>query len=138
MNFSGKYNIQISILNYWNNMARITVEDCLVRENNRFALVLLASKRSKQLLGGAEALTDTRGNKSIVSALREIAAGKVRFMSTEEQFAFEERERELEAERVAALVSHNSEKTNGHGVATIAPQIIFEKNNSESKIEEDA
>ncbi len=119
-------------------MARITVEDCLVRENNRFALVLLASKRSKQLLGGAEALTDTRGNKSIVSALREIAAGKVRFMSTEEQFAFEERERELEAERVAALVSHNSEKTNGHGVATIAPQIIFEKNNSESKIEEDA
>lgn len=70
-------------------MARITVEDCLTRENNRFSLVLLASKRAKQLLAGATAVTDTRGNKSIVSALREIAASKVRFMSAEETQAAE-------------------------------------------------
>ena len=60
-------------------MARITVEDCLERENNRFNLVLLASRRAKQLLAGKEPVTDTRGNKAIVSALREIADGKVRF-----------------------------------------------------------
>ena len=60
-------------------MARITVEDCLREENNRFSLVLLASKRAKQLLSGAEKATDTRGNKSVVSALREIADGKVGF-----------------------------------------------------------
>ncbi len=65
-------------------MARITVEDCLRKENNRFALVLLASQRAKQLLGGAQALTDSEGNKSIVTALREIADSKVRFMSPEE------------------------------------------------------
>ena len=61
-------------------MARITVEDCLEHETNRFALVRLASKRAKQLLSGDTAVTDTQGNKAIVSALREIADGKVRFV----------------------------------------------------------
>ena len=60
-------------------MARITVEDCLRHESNRFALVRLASKRAKQLLGGKNPVTDTKGNKAVVSALREIADGKVRF-----------------------------------------------------------
>jgi len=64
-------------------MARITVEDCLNEEDNRFSLVMLASKRAKQLLSGKTPLTDTRGNKAIVSALREIADGKVRFESGE-------------------------------------------------------
>jgi DNA-directed RNA polymerase subunit omega len=60
-------------------MARITIEDCLDSENNRFALVRLASKRAKQILAGAKPVTDTKGNRQIVSALREIAAGKVKF-----------------------------------------------------------
>jgi DNA-directed RNA polymerase subunit omega len=60
-------------------MARITVEDCLDHESNRFALVKLASIRAKQLLEGSQPVTDTKGNRAIVSALREIAAGKVRF-----------------------------------------------------------
>ena len=60
-------------------MARITVEDCLENEGNRFTLVRLASRRAKELLAGKTAVTDTRGNKAIVSALREIADGKVRF-----------------------------------------------------------
>lgn len=60
-------------------MARITVEDCLNHETNRFALVRLASRRAKQLLSGQAAVTDTKGNRAIVSALREIADGKVRF-----------------------------------------------------------
>ncbi len=60
-------------------MARITVEDCLEKEPNRFALVRLASVRAKQLLSGHAAVSDTQGNRAVVSALREIADGKVRF-----------------------------------------------------------
>lgn len=58
-------------------MARITVEDCLEKIPNRFELVLLASKRAKQLFKGAKPLLETE-NLEIVTALREIAAGKVR------------------------------------------------------------
>ena len=65
-------------------MARITVEDCLENVDNRFSLVRLASKRAKQLLNGKKAVTDTRGNRCVVSALREIADGKVKFMSKQE------------------------------------------------------
>lgn len=63
-------------------MARITVEDCLEKVNNRFRLVMLASLRTKQLLKGAKPLVDS-DNREIVLALREIAAGKVREPSKE-------------------------------------------------------
>ena len=66
-------------------MARITVEDCLDNESNRFSLVRLACQRAKQLLAGSSPVTDTRGNRPIVSALREIAAGKVRFIPEVEE-----------------------------------------------------
>ena len=58
-------------------MARVTVEDCLEKVTSRFLLVVLASKRAKQLLKGAKPLLVT-DNREIVTALREIAAGKVR------------------------------------------------------------
>jgi len=58
-------------------MARITVEDCLERVENRFALVVLASKRTKELKRGAPLLVRDRDNREIVMALREIASGKV-------------------------------------------------------------
>ena len=58
-------------------MARITVEDALQNTKNRFALVLLAAQRAKQLLKGSAPLCDIRGNREIVAALREIAAGKI-------------------------------------------------------------
>ncbi len=57
-------------------MARITVEDCLEKVENRFSLVLLAADRTKQLLKGSAALIKA-DNKDGVTALREIAAGKV-------------------------------------------------------------
>ncbi|MCK5071878.1 MAG: DNA-directed RNA polymerase subunit omega [Bacteriovoracaceae bacterium] len=57
-------------------MARITIEDCLERVENRYELVHLATKRVKQLREGAEKLVSSK-NKDIVVALREIAAGKV-------------------------------------------------------------
>ena len=59
-------------------MARVTVEDCMVRVKNRFALVLLASQRTRQLMKGANSLVPSK-NKPAVTALREIAAGKVYF-----------------------------------------------------------
>jgi len=59
-------------------MARVTVEDCLEREENRFALVILASNRTRQLMKGADPLLKTK-NKPAVTSLREIAAGKVHF-----------------------------------------------------------
>ena len=58
-------------------MARITVEDCLEVVPNRFSLVLVAAERAKQLLKGAQTRIDSDDdNKEIVTALREIAAGK--------------------------------------------------------------
>ena len=57
-------------------MARITVEDCLQVVPNRFSLVLVAAERTKQLLKGAEPrINEDEGNKEVVMALREIAAG---------------------------------------------------------------
>jgi DNA-directed RNA polymerase subunit omega len=58
-------------------MARITVEDCLEVVPNRFSLVLVAAERAKQLLKGAQTRIETEDdNKEVVTALREIAAGK--------------------------------------------------------------
>ena len=59
-------------------MARVTVEDCLEKVNNRFALVILAAERARQLAKGAKALVKC-DNKPAVTALREIAEGKVEF-----------------------------------------------------------
>lgn len=58
-------------------MARITVEDCLNKENNRFELVLTASERARQLAYGAESTLSWDKDKPTVMALREIAAGHV-------------------------------------------------------------
>jgi DNA-directed RNA polymerase subunit omega len=58
-------------------MARITIEDCTERVGNRFALVLMVSVRTKQLMRGAKALVKSTENKSVVNALREVAAGHV-------------------------------------------------------------
>ncbi len=57
-------------------MARITVEDCQERVENRFLLVQMAIKRVHQFREGYEALVPSK-NREIVTALREIAAGKV-------------------------------------------------------------
>ncbi len=58
-------------------MARVTVEDCLDNIENRFKLVLLASKRARQLEKGADEFVPREKDKSTVVALREIAAGHV-------------------------------------------------------------
>jgi len=57
-------------------MARVTVEDCLENVENRFELVMVSSKRARQLAtGGKEALVPIENDKPTVVALREIAEG---------------------------------------------------------------
>ena len=59
-------------------MARVTVEDCLEHVDNRFQLVLLATKRARQIATkGAEPLVPEENDKPTVIALREIAEGKI-------------------------------------------------------------
>lgn len=59
-------------------MARITVEDCLDKVDNRFELVMVASKRARQLaIGGKDPLVPEEGDKPTVLALREIAEGRI-------------------------------------------------------------
>jgi DNA-directed RNA polymerase subunit omega len=104
-------------------MARITVEDCLTKENNRFALVQLASKRTKQLLQGSKpVIDDNRGNKAVVLALREIASGKVRFMSEEEARLAqqEELEKKIAEAEVVTTKEEVHEPHNGVNAAEAA------------------
>lgn len=59
-------------------MARVTVEDCLDFVDNRFELVLTATKRARQLANGKEPMLEWENDKPTVLALREIAAGLVK------------------------------------------------------------
>ena len=65
-------------------MARVTVEDCLRFVNNRYELVHLCTKRTRQLFRGADRLVQSKNNE-VVTALREIAAGKVRLIPLEQE-----------------------------------------------------
>ena len=59
-------------------MARITVEDCLDHVKNRFELVLIGSKRARQLaIGGKEAMVPLENDKPTIVALREIEGGLI-------------------------------------------------------------
>lgn len=64
-------------------MARVTVEDCLTQVENRFALVHAAVKRTKMLFKGSHPTVECK-NRQIVTALREIAEGKVKVAQPEE------------------------------------------------------
>ncbi|MBW2544210.1 MAG: DNA-directed RNA polymerase subunit omega [Deltaproteobacteria bacterium] len=64
-------------------MARVTVEDSLEKAKNRFALSHLTTQRAKQLLRGSKPLSRKKNNLEIVTALREIAEGKVEYAHPE-------------------------------------------------------
>ncbi len=81
-------------------MARITVEDCLERVENRFDLVLLATKRARQLTRGVDPLLPWENDKATVLALREIADGLVNQQTVEEPA---EKEVSIDEELAAAL-----------------------------------
>ena len=58
-------------------MARVTVDDCLVKMPNRFQMTLAATYRARQIAAGATPLVDVDKDKPTVVALREIAAGLI-------------------------------------------------------------
>ena len=66
-------------------MARVTVEDCLENVKNRFELVLISSKRARQISQGAEPLVEVENDKPTVVALREIAEGLIDAAILDEQ-----------------------------------------------------
>ncbi|MBF7728734.1 DNA-directed RNA polymerase subunit omega [Pseudomonas sp. N040] len=72
-------------------MARVTVEDCLDNVENRFELVMLATKRSRQLAtGGKEPKVAPENDKPTVIALREIASGLIDYAVIAEEELIEE------------------------------------------------
>jgi len=81
-------------------MARITVEDCLANVDNRFDLVLLASRRARQLVNGVDPLVPWENDKPTVVALREIADGLINEETVAEP---EETKDSIDEELAAAL-----------------------------------
>lgn len=81
-------------------MARITVEDCLDKVENRFELVMVASKRARQIaVGGKDPLVPEEGDKPTVLALREIAEGRIdrsQILKVEEEVAQEQQAAAIE------------------------------------------
>lgn len=80
-------------------MARVTVEDCLEKVPSRFALVSVASKRTRQLLKGMEQTVKSK-NRESVTALREIAKGTI---------IVEQDIKEIEEQMVETLPSSSTE-----------------------------
>jgi DNA-directed RNA polymerase subunit omega len=97
-------------------MARITVEDCLEKVDNRFHLVRVASKRARQLMNGKEPSLEWDNDKATVVALREIAAGNITEEMLEEKPVINEEDSifeqaEIDAE-IGALLSEDAESSN--------------------------
>jgi len=87
-------------------MARVTVEDCLDNVDNRFQLVLVATKRARQLANGVTPFLDWENDKPTIVALREIAEGLIGPSILEEQVRPEiELDEEMPEEEQEALVA---------------------------------
>ena len=97
-------------------MARVTVEDCLDKVENRFELVLVAAKRAHQLnSGGYRTTLDAGKDKPTVLALREIEAGLIDASILTEEYAMEEelnaKDKFLEQEKMSEVKEELSEVT---------------------------
>ena len=91
-------------------MARITVEDCLQKVNNRFALIHMAAKRVRQLRKGADPMLSSK-NKDVVVSLREIAAGSVvKAAPVDPEALLDTRPDSLAEELLAEAVTNDDEK----------------------------
>jgi len=116
-------------------MARVTVTDCLEHVDNRFQLVLIASKRARQLSMGAKALVEEEDDKPTVIALREIAENLVDASILESTniglFHDDEEIEEIddeEAERLiaAALAETMSAEMTGEQAEEVASNMMIE------------
>ena len=118
-------------------MARITVEDCLEKVDNRFHLVRVASKRARQLMNGKEPTLEWDNDKATVLALREIAAGNIteemlneKPVVNDEDSLFEQDE--IDAEIGAVLDADSSE--NQETVELKADEILENTLNDASNV----
>jgi DNA-directed RNA polymerase subunit omega len=92
-------------------MARITVEDCLKYVDNRFELVLLASKRARQLaMTAVDPFVPWEGDKVTVVALREIAAGYTKFQEFKEEALFKSLTAQIESAQKTTNDAASSEE----------------------------
>jgi len=95
-------------------LARVTVEDCLEHVNDQFALVHLSSLRYRQLHKGVDPLVPAGKNKLVVTSLREIAAGKVRFREDVQETLLKGRQR-LISQRLQTLAGQELHIDHGDG-----------------------
>ena len=103
-------------------MARVTVEDCLDKVQNRFELVLVAAKRAHQLnSGGFRTTLDVGKDKPTVLALREIEAGLIDASILTEEYAIEE---ELNAQEKLADEAKMSEVKEELSEATLDSEVV--------------
>ncbi len=108
-------------------MARITVEDCLQKVNNRFALIHMAAKRVRQLRKGADP-SITSKNKDVVVSLREIAAGNVFQAEPVDQEALLDTRPDSLAEELLAegLAEKDEEKSSAKEAGASEEETTFE------------
>ena len=118
-------------------MARITVEDCLEKVNNRFHLVRVASKRARQIMNGKEPTLEWDNDKATVLALREIAAGNIteemldeKPVINEEDGLFEQTD--IDAE-IGALLNANTSETQDEIEAKSEDTLEVDENEVEAK-----
>lgn len=107
-------------------MARITVEDCLENVDNRFQLVLISSKRARQIMQGAEPHVERENDKPTVIALREIAEGFINKDILDEELQ--------KALMEANETTDEAEVTEGEdAVAAASPEASAEEASTEEK-----
>ncbi len=99
-------------------MARVTVEDCLDKVDNRFQLVLVATKRARQLAKGAEPFVEWENDKPTVVALREIAENYVTPAILDEK---PEDTEAAEVEMGEALTAIDNEQAQAEAAASAKP-----------------
>lgn len=98
-------------------MARVTVEDCLKNVDNRFQLVLVATKRARQLVNGVEPFLPWENDKPTIMALREIAEGRIGPSILDEPVT-----PELELEDLLTENAENAETTATEAGSGAAPE----------------
>ncbi len=98
-------------------MARVTVEDCLKNVDNRFQLVLVATKRARQLVNGVEPFLPWENDKPTIMALREIAEGMIGPSILDEPVT-----PELELEDLLTENAENAETTATEAGSGAAPE----------------
>ena len=109
-------------------MARVTVEDCLDKVENRFELVLVAAKRAHQLnSGGYRSTLDAGKDKPTVLALREIEAGLIDASILTEEYAMEEELNAQDKLAEQAKISQVAEELSEVTLDTESDDIVIEK-----------